>query len=171
MATPKAPKAPYVAVDLWTLRCLYNKSNYAARIANWEFVELFRWQSKVRRNGNRTVQVYYGPTTGELMLILQWFEDDKGLILASGLRDPKQFVSLDPTIDYHQHGGNRWWEKVRRAPESLLGEGDANTWVGRLVISLQRAYGSWRRWKCERFGPVETYRHRVRFWVLGQFGA
>jgi hypothetical protein len=170
MAKPKPPDSPYVAVDVWTLRCLLKRSNYVAKIAANEFIELFRWDSKVRANGSRTVQVYYGPPTRELMTILQWFESADGTILRSGFKDPKRFYSVAHHIDYHQHGGEGWWRRFRRSPESILGEWDDTTRTSRLIISIQRVYGSWRRWKCCWLGPVETYRHQLLIWGRGLFG-
>src|SRR5258705_12110678 len=92
MVEPKPPgKPPYVAVDLWTLRCLYNRSDYANRIANGAFVVLLHQESKIRANGSKTVQEYYGVVGDGLYVLLQWFEGPSGEILASGCKDPQRF--------------------------------------------------------------------------------
>lgn len=146
-------------VDTWTLRCLYNTSDYDSRIAAGTLVELLRWQSKPRANGSRTVQVYYGLEGDGLFVTLQWFEGEHGEILRSGMKDPKQLYSPEVPADYHPHGGNQWWERIRRNPEYLVGaNNDEATTTGRLAIKIQRAYGAWRRYKCCRWGAVEARR-------------
>src|SRR5688572_17073689 len=126
MAAPKPPgKPPYVPVDVWTLRCLYNRSDYANRIANGSFVVLFHWESKVRANGSKTVHEYYGVVGQGMYVLLQWFEGPNGEILASGFKDPKQFyepVAPHGPADYHQHSGNSRWQKIRREPERIFGK-------------------------------------------------
>lgn len=149
MAKPKPPTSPYVPVDAWTLRCLYNKSDYAARIASKDFTVLLRETGKPR-NGSITVQEYYGLAAGRvLMLRLQWFEDEFGGIFRSGLKDPKQMYLEG--FDYHLHSGNTRLERVRREPEKALP-----------TVWLQKKYGVWRTYKCDRWGPVEARRRVAR---------
>lgn len=158
MAAPRAPLwALLVWVDSWTLRCLYNRSDYSARIYSREFIELHREQSKVRQDGSRTVQVYYGLEAGRAFRVkLQWFEGNSGEILRSGLRDPKQMYA--DGADYHLHPGNRLWERIRRDPEKALP-----------IVFAQRAYGRWRTYKCERWGPVEATRKVSHFLGVRRF--
>jgi hypothetical protein len=162
MAKPKPPKAIYVPVDAWTLRCLFNRSDYGKRLASNELVELMREHGKWR-NGVRTVQVYYGledDGVKVLFVTLQWFENEHSEILRSGFKDPKQFY-VDGA-DYHLHGGSRWWERFRREPQVILGEANAATAWGRCVIAVQKRYAAWRRYKCQKWGPVEAVRQLSR---------
>ena len=151
---PKPPSAIYLPVDAWTLRCLYNRSDYALQIASGRFVELHR-ESSPPRNGSTTIQVYYGLAEGRLLMVtLQWFEGVNREILRSGAKDPKQFYA--DGYDYHQHGGSRWWERIRRDPERIFP-----------IVSLRLAYGWWRRQvKCPWFGPLEAewraFEHQAR---------
>src|SRR6266545_3913362 len=116
---PKPPTSPYVSVDAWTLRCLYHRSDYEARIASGEFSELLREPSPNVYNGSRTIQVYYGLAVGRILMVrLQWFEGENGEILRSGFKDPKQVCVGG--FDYHLHGGDSTWERIRREPERAL---------------------------------------------------
>lgn len=140
-----------MTVDAWTLKCLYNRSDYPQRIESGEFVSLYEKSSKPRANGERTVQVYYGrPTDRFLMVRLQWFENAEGEILRSGLKEPKH-MCLDG-IDYHMHGGDTCWQQFRRDPTNVIPRTANN-----FVICMKKQYGKWRRYKCNRFGPVEAY--------------
>lgn len=146
--------AHYITVDAWTLKCLYNRSDYAKRITGALFVELHRQPSKWR-NGSRSVQAYYGPMeTRELMVTLQWFENERLEILRSGQKDPKQIYRRG--MDFHHHGGNSLWQQFRREPQAFLGEGHMTTAKGRLVLRIQLSYGWWRTFKCSQLGPVEA---------------
>ena len=158
MAPPKPPKGVREArVDAWTLRCLFNRGRYSALIASGELTPLHMRQSQVRPDGSKTVQVYYGyAATTFLTVRLQWVEDSNGRILGSGLKDPKHLYIQEHGIDYHQHEGDRWWQRARREPERLLP-----------TLSLKLAYGVWRTYKCRVLGPVEAYRLRFRLWALG----
>src|SRR5689334_17610034 len=112
MAKPKAPGTPpYIEVDLWTLRCLFNKSDYAARIKAETLVVLHRRAGPPRGdNRERTVQVYYGVSGEGMYVKLQWFEDENGAILRSGCKDPKRvYYGANPgPADFHPHNGEGW---------------------------------------------------------------
>jgi|KBSSwiStaDraftv2_1062776.scaffolds.fasta_scaffold1269915_1 hypothetical protein len=166
MAKPKARTSHYVPVDNWTLRCLFNRSDYDTRIASAAFVELHREQGKWR-NGSRTVEVYYGVenTAGRwLMVRLQWFENEQLEILRSGRKDPKQLYQFG--IDFHQHGGNTWWNRMRREPQTILGEANTATRQGRCLLRAQQAYGGWRTFKCRRIGATEASNQVIRYAML-----
>jgi hypothetical protein len=169
MAKPKAPgqpPPPYIEVDLWTLRCLYNKSDYAERISSGTFVVLRTEPGPFRDNGVRSMQVYYGVAGDGMYVKLQWFEDVSGAILRSGFKDPKQVYMPDEPgpADYHPHNGNSWLQKTRREPETILGKDNhGKTALSRAAIKAQRVYGRYRTWKCVSFGPVEARRQLARF--------
>jgi hypothetical protein len=156
----------YVPVDAWTLKCLYNRSNYGAQITTDSLVELHRHQSPFRSNGTRTVDAYYGPSaTRDLIVRLQWFENERFEITRSGQKDPKQIYKRG--IDFHQHGGGSEWQKFRREPQAYLGLGHMETAKGRVVLKIQLRYGAWRRFKCSRFGPLEAANQVIVYATLG----
>ncbi len=136
----------YVPVDSWTLRCLYNRSDYSQRIEAGDFVELKRESSKPRANGVKSIQVYYGPpATRSFRVKLHWFEDTNGAILASRRKDPKQIYIPEHHADYHQHGGNLEADRLRRDPELRYRQ----LWARKL-------YGLFRRLWCRILGPTEA---------------
>src|SRR5262245_44378865 len=137
MVKPKAPTAHYVPVDNWTLRCLFNRSDYGARIASSALVPLHRTDGKWR-NGERSVEVYYGveDATGRWFRVrLQWFENEQFEIVRSRRRDPKQLYQYG--IDFHQHAGNSKLQRWRKEPQLILGEADTSTARGRRVVRIQ----------------------------------
>jgi hypothetical protein len=168
---PPFPKALYVPVDVWTLRCLYNRSDYADQIASGAFIELLRETFNPQPDGSKTVQVYYGTESPRFSMVrLQWFEGRNGEILRSGLKDPKQMYAelRQRRIDCHTHKGDTKWQKIRKEPERLF-EGN---------VLMQQAYGRWRTRKCSLVGPIEAY--RIAWWrasfprawfVAASFGA
>lgn len=163
MAASTPRKKPFdapghvIGVDQWTLHCLYKLSNYGDRIASGELVALYEEPSKFRANDERTVQVYYGRDDDKLTLVrLQWFENKAGEILRSGLKEPKHLCFNG--FDYHLHGGNSGWNKVRRDPTSFWRTENVT------VIAIKKRYGDWRRFKCAKFGPVEA-RWRCRWFT------
>jgi hypothetical protein len=161
---PSTPPGPIINVDAWTLKCLYNQSDYAQRIASGEFVPLHEESSKWRADGERTIQVYYGrPSDRFLMVRLQWFENEQGEITRSGMKEPKHLYLNG--IDYHAYGGNRWWERLRRDPTGLW----PDTKNDRL-IAAKKAYGAWRRFKCDQAGPIEAW-WRSRWFTSRPYGA
>jgi hypothetical protein len=112
------------------------------------------------------VQAYYGlDGVRELMVTLQWFENEQQEILRSGLKDPKQFYAHG--MDFHQHGGNRWWQRLRREPQAVLGEANKETRFGRCILRIQRCYGAWCRFKCRQLGPLEAANQVILYATLG----
>src|SRR5262245_40241174 len=111
---PAAPPVPSVSIDAWTLKCLYNTSDYPRRVLAEEFVPLWTESSKPRGpDGERTVQVYYGLPADKLVLVkLQWFENSAGEITRSGWKEPK-WMHFEGA-NFPLHSGGRWWQVVRR---------------------------------------------------------
>lgn len=154
-------------VDAWTLRCLYNRSDYAVKIAVGVLVALHREVFARRSDGSCTVQVYYGTASPRSLRVrLQWFESAAGEILRSGQKDPKEMYLERDAADYHMHPGDRCWQKVRREPELVL------PW-----IPLRKAYGWWRTFKCRTLGPIEARRmlwwraSHARAWLVRSWSA
>ncbi len=139
------------------IKCLYNTSDYANRIASGEFVKLHEESSNWRPTGERSSQAYYGLETDRLVKVrLQWFELKDGTITRSGLKDPK-WMHCDGA-SYHLHGGDGFWRDFRRDPTGIMCE-STNQWL----IWAKKCYGDWRRLKCVTFGPVEAWWRRRWF--------
>lgn len=138
-------------IDVWTLRCIYNHSDYVHQIATGVLVPLLRETFSVQPDGSSTVQVYYGTETPRFALVrLQWFEGRNGEILRSGRKDPKEMYAEvgQRRVSFHIHKGDTPWQRVRKEPERLF-QGN---------VRLQEWYGCWRTLKCSVFGPIEAYR-------------
>jgi hypothetical protein len=88
---------------------------------------------------------------------LQWFEDADGNVTRSGMKEPKQ-MHWDG-INYHQHAGGTAWHRFKRDPTSLWEHSTNAT-----LIRWKKRYGTWRKFKCRRFGPVEAV-WRVRWFT------
>jgi hypothetical protein len=164
---PPFPKGLYVPVDAWTLRCLYNRSDYAEQIASGVFTPLLKESFRVGADAS-TVQVYYGTTSPRFALVrLQWREGRNGEILQSGLKDPKQMYAelRGRRMDCHIHKGEKWHQRLRKEPERIFGN----------YVRLQKLYGSWRTFKCCAVGPIEAYRmawwrtSATRAWIVSAF--
>jgi hypothetical protein len=161
---PVEPDGYPITVDAWTLKCLYNRSDYRNRVESGQFVELYRESSKRRTNGEMTVQVYYGRSDDRLAMVrLQWFENEHGEIVRSGMKEPK-WMYLDG-FAFHMHRGDRSWERLRRDLTSFR----PDTSDPRL-IRLKKKYGDWRRYKCATFGAVEAW-WRCRWFMSRPYGA
>jgi hypothetical protein len=157
---PYEPPSFPVTVDAWTLKCLYKLSDYQDRIANGEYIALHEEASSFRANGERSIQVYYGRQDDRLAMVrLQWFENSAGEITRSGLKEPK-WMHLGG-VSYHVHGGDAWWQKLRRDLTNLKYDTTSPT-----LIWLKKRYADWRRLKCAEFGPVEAVWRR--WWFRGR---
>ena len=154
---PYTPQPSHqITVDAWTLKCLYNTSDYHQRIESGEWVALHTEPGRFR-GGERSIQVYYGRQDDRLArVVLQWFENEAGEITRSGLKEPK-WMYLDG-VAYHLHGGDRCWNRLRRD----LTNYKYNSTDPRLIRAKKR-YGDWRRFKCAKFGPVEALWRRYWF--------
>ena len=133
-----------MTVDVWTLRCLFNRGRFWERANAGEFVEELQRShpASAKYNlgpGGISREVYYrDPASRFPVFRVHRLESAGGIIGASGRPDPKQLYVAEHGIDYHQHPGNRWWESLRRDPSDFLRDSRHP-----LVVGVKKVYGAW----------------------------
>lgn len=134
-------------VDVWFLRCLFNRARLFERWQGGEFDSPPPVRRAVRPgsadappDAAYSVGVYYyDRVTGEQIAYVRCHQKADFTIAGTGQHDPKVLRMND--IEYHQHQGGRWWEKIRRDPSTLFKRHGLP----------YRAYTNWRRLKCALF--------------------
>jgi hypothetical protein len=127
-------------VDVWELRCRFNRARYWQRMQAGEFIT--RTKSNPAKPasgqppGTRSEEVYYiHPTTNITLARVHQYVLPGGGLGGSGRPDPK-FLCLDG-VNYHLHpGGPIHSDPSLRYPEGYV------RW----------AYVAWRRMKCFLLG-------------------
>jgi hypothetical protein len=140
-------------VDVWVIRCLFNRAGYSERIQNGDFSEKPGKRRHVTPDPNNprlrpadavvSQEVYYYLGNVQYARIHRFLKAD-GSLAGSGLLDPKEvFVG---GVNYTRHKGSGWWNEVRREPEKAL----PCLWLP--SCWPRKVYGAWRRKKCQWLG-------------------
>ena len=148
-----------LTLDLWTIRCLFNRGRYQERAAAGEYSEVLgkAVNAAPKYNlgpGGKTRAVYYrDPRTNVTVFWIHRLEYADGTLGASGKPDPKMLYVSEHGVEWHPHGGNRWWERLRRDLTDFRPDSKS-----KFLLNLKKLYGDWRTFKCLLLGPIAATR-------------